>query len=127
MAEKPLPKTGIKRIYNAFFYSLSGFKLAYRDEAAFRQELILVLILSPLCLILTLPVWLKFMILFSHVLLLIVELLNTAIESIVDIASPEFNPEAKKAKDTGSSAVLLCLLMTAALWCYGLYLLLFPA
>ena len=59
MSEKPQPTTGLERIYKAFFYSLSGFKLAFRDEAAFRQELVLVLVLSPLCLVLTLPVWLK--------------------------------------------------------------------
>ena len=122
MSEKPQPTTGLVRIYRAFYYSLSGFKLAFREEAAFRQELCLVLILTPLCLILTLPIWLKSMILFSHVLILIVELLNTAIESIVDLASPQFHSDAKKAKDTGSSAVLLCLLLTAVLWCYAIYM-----
>ena len=124
MPEKPRPVTGLMRIWNALFYSISGFRLAFREEAAFRQEFVLVLVLSPLCLILSLPVWLKIMILASHVLILIVELLNTAIESIVDKASPEFHPDAKKAKDTGSSAVLLSLLLTGALWCYAIYLLL---
>ncbi len=124
MSEKPLPEKGLKRICKAFFYSLSGFKLAFCDEAAFRQELLLVIILSPLCLFLSIPVWLKVMILSSHVLILIVELLNTAVESVVDKASPEFHLDAKKAKDTGSSAVLLTLVLTGGLWVYAIYLVL---
>ena len=124
MPDKPVPASGLIRVWRAFFYSLSGLRLAFRDEAAFRQELALVVVLSLLCLALSLPVWLKVVMLFSHMLLLIVELLNTAIESIVDMASPEFHPDAKKAKDTGSSAVLLCLLLTGTLWCYAIYLLL---
>jgi len=123
MSEKPKPAKGLQRIRKAFFYSLSGFKLAFADEAAFRQELLLVFVLTPLCLILDLPVWLKAIILFSHILILIVELLNTAVESIVDKASPEFHLDAKKAKDTGSSAVLLSLALTTGLWIYAVYLL----
>ena len=124
MSEKPQPAVGLERIYKAFTYSLSGFRLAFRDEAAFRQELALVLVLTVVCLILSLPDWLKIMILMSHVIILIVELLNTAIESIVDKASPEFHPDAKKAKDAGSCAVLLSLILTGILWFYAVYLLL---
>lgn len=118
--EKPQPVTGISRIWRALFYSLSGFRLAFRDEAAFRQELLLVSVLTIACLLLPLESWLKVMILTSHVVVLIVELLNTAVESIVDMASPEFHPDAKKAKDTGSSAVLLALLLTGGLWIYAI-------
>lgn len=118
--EKPQPVTGISRIWKALFYSLSGFRLAFRDEAAFRQELLLVSVLTIACLLLPLELWLKAMILVSHALVLIVELLNTAVESIVDMASPEFHPDAKKAKDTGSSAVLLALLLTGGLWIYAI-------
>ena len=123
MSEKPKPAIGLERVWKAFFYSISGFKLAFKDEAAFRQELLLVLVLSSLCLFLPLPIWLKALILFSHVLILIVELLNTAVESIVDMVSPEFHLDAKKAKDTGSSAVLLALMLTGGLWIYAIYLL----
>ena len=123
MSEKPTPALGLERIYKALGYSLSGLKLAFRGEAAFRQELALVMVLSTICVILAVPVWLKVLILSSHVLVLIVELLNTAIESIVDLASPEFHADAKKAKDTGSCAVLFSLLLTGALWCYAIYLL----
>ena len=118
---KPVPATGILRVWKAFFYSMSGFKLALREEAAFRQELLLVAILTPLCLFLPLEAWLKVVIISSHVVVLITELLNTAVESIVDMASPEFHPEAKKAKDTGSSAVLLSLFLTGGLWIYAIY------
>ena len=118
---KPVPATGILRVWKALFYSISGFKLAFREEAAFRQELLLVAILTPLCLVLPLEAWLKVVIIFSHVVVLITELLNTAVESIVDKASPEFHPDAKKAKDTGSSAVLLSLFLTAGLWIYAVY------
>lgn len=118
--EKPQPVTGISRIWRALFYSLSGLRLAFRDEAAFRQELLLVSVLTIACLLLPLEHWLKVMILTSHVVVLIVELLNTAVESIVDMASPEFHPDAKKAKDTGSSAVLLALLSAGGLWIYAI-------
>ena len=118
---KPVPATGLLRVWKAFFYSISGFKLAFRDEAAFRQELLLVVILTPLCLFLPLEAWLKVTIIFSHVVVLITELLNTAVESIVDKASPEFHHDAKKAKDTGSSAVLLSLFLTGGLWIYAVY------
>lgn len=119
--EKPKPETGLLRIWKALFYSLSGFKLAFRDEAAFRQELLLVVILTPLCLYLPLEHWLKAAIICAHVLVLIVELLNTAVESVVDKASPEFHHDAKKAKDTGSSAVLLSLFMVGGLWMYAVW------
>lgn len=122
--EKPGSATGLLRIWRAFFYSLSGFRLAFRDEAAFRQELLLVGLLSALCLYLPLAHWLKVVILFSHVIVLIVELLNTTVETIVDKVSPEFSLEAKKAKDTGSSAVLLSLVLSVGIWGYAIYSLL---
>jgi diacylglycerol kinase (ATP) len=119
--EKPAPATGISRIWKAFFYSISGFRLAFRDESAFRQELLLVIVLSGLCLFLPFEPWIKVILIFSHVIVLIAELLNTAVEAIVDMASPGFHPDAKKAKDTGSSAVLLSLVLSGGLWCYALW------
>lgn len=123
--EKPIRVTGLTRVWKAFFYSISGLKLALRDEAAFRQELFLVLIMSGICLYLPLAPWLTVTILFSHALVLIVELLNTAVESIVDLASPEFHDGAKKAKDTASAAVLLSLVLGSSLWFYALVSLLY--
>jgi len=119
--DKPKTETGLLRIWKAFFYSLSGFKLAFRDEAAFRQELLLAAVLTPLCLYLPLEHWIKVAIICSHVLVLIVELLNTAVESVVDRVSPEYHHDAKKAKDTGSSAVLLSLFLTSGLWVYAIW------
>lgn len=120
---KTIPKraAGIARIYNAFFYSLSGLRKAYADEAAFRQELWLAIALTGLCLILPLESWLRIILVLSHVLVLITELLNTAVEAVVNKASPEYHEEAKKAKDTGSSAVLLSLFLAFGLWGYALW------
>ena len=118
-SKKPKPQVGLKRVWNAFFYSLSGFKLAFRDEAAFRQELLLTAVLTVVCLILPFEPVLKIILISSHVFILVVELINTAVESIVDLASPEFHLDAKKAKDTGSSAVLLSLILSAGIWIYA--------
>ena len=115
----PAPTQGIKRVWKALFYSSSGFQQAYRDEAAFRQELFLVVILTVLCVVLPLEAWLKVSIMMSHGLVLITELLNTAIEAIVDKASPEFSEDAKKAKDTASAAVLLSLILSGGIWLYA--------
>lgn len=117
----PRRATGLKRIYKAFFYSLSGLKLAYKDEAAFRQELLLAAVLTVLCLVLPLESWLRIALVSSHALVLITELLNTAVEAVVNKVSPEYNEDAKKAKDTGSSAVLIALSLAAGLWCYALW------
>ena len=122
--EKPEPVTGMLRIWKALFYSISGFKLAFRDEAAIRQELLLVSVLTIASFVLPLEPWLRVAILFSHVIVLIAELLNTAVESIVDRASPEFHQDAKKAKDTGAGAVLLSLLMSGGIWVYAIFTLL---
>jgi len=115
----PAPAQGIKRVWKALFYSLSGLQLAYRGEAAFRQELYLVVILTAVCIVLPLEAWLKVSIMVSHGLVLITELLNTAIEAIVDRVSPEFSEDAKKAKDTASAAVLLSLILSGGIWLYA--------
>ena len=114
-------ETGLSRIWKALFYSLSGFMSAFRDEAAFRQELLLVIVLTLICLYLPFETGIRAMLICSHVIVLIVELLNTAIESVVDRASPEFHPDAKKAKDTASAAVLLSLVLSGGLWCYAIW------
>ena len=119
--KKPEPAKGLSRIWRAFFYSLSGFRLAFRDEAAFRQELVLVVVLTALCFYLPLEPWIRVMLIICHFIVLIAELLNTAVESVLDRASPEFHLDAKKAKDTASSAVLLSLILAGGLWCYALW------
>ena len=81
----------------------------------FVRNYFLVVILTVVCILLPLEAWLKVSIMLSHGLVLITELLNTAIEAIVDKASPEFSEDAKKAKDTASAAVLLSLILS---WWY---------
>lgn len=109
-------KTGLVRVWSALFYSFDGLKAAYRHEDAFRQELLLAAFLLPL------GVWLgasgveKALLSGVVLLVLIVELLNSGIEAIVDKASPETHELAKQAKDMGSAAVLISLTLAALVW-----------
>lgn len=109
-------KTGLRRVWNAFNYSLDGLKAAYLCEDAFRQETWLALLLIPLAL--WLPVgWLATGLLIASVLLvLVVELLNSAIEAVVDRVSLENHRLAKRAKDIGSAAVLVSLFLVFVVW-----------
>jgi diacylglycerol kinase (ATP) len=109
-------KTGWKRIGCAWAYSLDGLRTAVRHEAAFRQELLLAVLLVPTALLLEVGATGKALMIASVVLVLIIELLNSAIESAVDHASLERHPLAKRAKDMGSAAVLLALLNAMAVW-----------
>jgi len=109
-------KTGLKRVWNAFFYSLEGFGAAWKHEDAFRQESLLALVLIPLALFLTdLPLERALMIA-SVLLVLIVELVNSAIEATVDRISLENHALAKRAKDIGSAAVLISLINVLVIW-----------
>jgi diacylglycerol kinase (ATP) len=109
-------KRGLQRVFNALHYSLDGLAAAWKGEDAFRQEVLLAALMAPLAFLIGFTVLERLMLLGSLVLVLIVEILNTAIESVVDRHSFEINPLAKRAKDLGSAAVLLALLMTAAVW-----------
>lgn len=106
----------IARIVNAFKYSLNGFSAAFRHEAAFRQELVFVI--PALCVSWFLPVTAveKVLLLASVLLVLIVELLNSAVEAVVDRVSEERHPLSGRAKDFGSAAVLLSLCVMFATW-----------
>ena len=114
-------KTGLRRLINATGYSFSGLAEATRHEDAFRQELVLVAILIPV------GVWLgptgiaKALLVGSLIVVLIVELLNSAIEATVDRISLENHPLAKRAKDVGSAAVMLALLNAAVVWMLVLF------
>ena len=114
-------KTGLVRLWNAFGYSLAGFRAAYKHEDAFRQEVLLATILIPLALWLPVTHLGKAMMIASVLLVIIVELLNSAIEATVDRISLENHDLAKRAKDIGSSAVLVSLVNVFAVW--GLLLL----
>ena len=109
-------KTGLRRVWNAFNYSISGLKAAYLCEDAFRQEVWLALLLIPAAFVLPVP-WLGRGLMIAGVLLvLVVELLNSAIEAVVDRVSLENHRLAKRAKDIGSAAVLVSLLMLLIIW-----------
>lgn len=114
-------KSGVKRIFSAFFYSLEGLQAAWRQEHAFRQELILVVIGTIIALSLPVSAFEKLMMIAVLVLMLIVELLNSAIEAVVDRVSLERHELSKNAKDFGSAAVLLTFLMAVATWAVILF------
>ena len=102
-------------------YSAAGLRAAWRDEAAFRQELAVCALLAPLALWLPLPPTERLMLIGCLVLVLVAELLNSAIEAAVDRTGTERHPLSKKAKDLGSAAVMLALLLAAATWCVLLW------
>lgn len=109
-------KTGLRRLINAAGYSADGLKAAYRHEDAFRQEIHLTLILIPLAL------WLgdtgieRALMIVSVLLVLIVELLNSAVEAAVDRISLDRHHLIKRAKDMGSAAVLIALIQVVVVW-----------
>jgi diacylglycerol kinase (ATP) len=109
-------KTGLRRLWNAFGYSLAGFRAAYKHEDAFRQEVLLAALLIPLALWLPATHMGKALMIASVLLVLMIELLNSAIEATVDRISLENHDLAKRAKDIGSSAVLVSLLNVAVTW-----------
>lgn len=109
-------KTGLRRVWNAFNYSIAGLKAAYLCEDAFRQEVWLAVVLIPTALLLPVP-WIGRGLMIATVLLvLLVELLNSAIEAVVDRVSLENHRLAKRAKDIGSAAVLVSLLTVIVVW-----------
>ncbi|WP_018987611.1 diacylglycerol kinase [Methylophilus methylotrophus] len=109
-------KTGVRRLINAFGYSMDGFKAAYQHEDAFRQEVWLSLVLIPLAFYLEAEALHRILMVGSVLLVMIVELLNSAVEAVVDRVSIERHALAKRAKDIGSAAVLLALINLCVIW-----------
>ena len=109
-------KTGLVRIWNALSYSLAGLRAAYRHEDAFRQELWLAAVLIPLALFLPASGLGKALMIASVLLVIIVELFNSAIEAAVDRISLDQHRLSKRAKDIGSAAVLVALLNVLIVW-----------
>lgn len=109
-------KTGFSRLVNAFGYSIDGFKAAYKHEDAFRQEVFLAIVLVPLGLYLGKTGVEKALLVAVVLLVLIVELFNSAIEAAVDHTSLERHLLAKRAKDIGSAAVFVALTIAAGVW-----------
>ncbi len=114
-------RTGLDRILHATGYSFAGMVAAFRHESAFRQETLLAVVLVPLAFWLGRS-WVEVALLAGSVLLvLIVELLNSAVEATVDRISFELHDLAKRAKDFGSAAVFLALALCGTIWAAALW------
>ena len=109
-------KQGLVRLFNALGYSRDGLCAAWKNEAAFREEVLLAVVAIPLAIFLGHSGIERALLIGSIVLILIVEILNSGLEAIVDKASPEKHELAKQAKDMGSAAVLLSLINAAVVW-----------
>jgi diacylglycerol kinase (ATP) len=109
-------KTGVRRLLNALRWSLHGIGSALRHEAAFRELVVLAAILVPVALLTSVGRTAKALMIASVLLTLVVELLNAAVEAVVDRVSLENHPLAKRAKDIGSAAVFLSVVNLAAVW-----------
>jgi diacylglycerol kinase (ATP) len=113
-------KTGLRRLINAFAYSMAGFRAAFKYEDAFRQEVLLAAVLIPVALWLPVTNITKTLMISSVLLVIIIELVNSAIEATVDRISLENHELAKRAKDIGSAAVLVSLVNVVIVWILAL-------
>jgi diacylglycerol kinase (ATP) len=109
-------KRGFTRLWNALFYSLDGLSAAFRHEDAFRQEVLMALILIPIAVHAPASGAGRALMVASVLLVLVVELLNSAIEAVTDRISLEDHVLAKRAKDMGSAAVMVALINVPAVW-----------
>jgi len=109
-------RTGLPRLIKAAGYSISGLTAALRHEDAFRQEVVVAAILIPLALLVDVAGTAKALMIASMLLVLVVELLNSAIETAVDRVSLEHHELSGRAKDIGSAAVFLSIVNVAAVW-----------
>jgi diacylglycerol kinase (ATP) len=108
--------TGLRRVVNATFFSLAGLKTAWQTEAAFRQECLLAAVLIPAGLWLGQNAVQRALLIGSCLLVLIVELLNTAVEYVVDRVGMDHHVLSGQAKDVGSAAVFMSLALTLVIW-----------
>jgi len=113
-------KRGLIHILHAVRYSLDGMRAAFITETAFRQEILITFISIPLALIIPISFLFKAFLIVSTIFVLITELLNSAIESIVTILSKGYHPLAKRAKDMGSAAVMLSIINLSVVWLFAL-------
>ena len=109
-------KGGFKRIIAAFVNSIDGFQAAWRSEYAFRQEVIVVLIGTGVALLLPVSSFQKVLLISVLLLVLLVEIINSAIEAVVDRISLDRHPLSKRAKDMGSAAVALSIMIAVMAW-----------
>jgi diacylglycerol kinase (ATP) len=124
MNKKPATKKGFIRIWNAFLFSLNGLRLAITQETSFKQEIGIYIVLLFVLFFLPLPFIFKCLLFFANTIVLIVEIINSAIESIVDMTSPDYHVLAGKGKDFGSAAVFISIVLAIILWLSAIYMML---
>jgi len=113
---KPENNHGLKRIFRATGFSMQGLRLAWVHEAAFRQELMLAIIMLPIALIVDITTVERLFLILTLFIVLIVELLNSAIEAVVDRIGDEIHPLSGQAKDVASAAVFMSLALCGITW-----------
>ena len=117
IAESPHKgQRGLRRLWNDFLYSLSGLRLAFRHESAFRQEVAVAVVLIPVACVLPVTTLERVLLVCSVLLVLVVELLNSSVEAAVDRIGFDTHRLSKRAKDLGSAAVLMTLAALALVW-----------
>ncbi len=109
-------KTGVTRIIHACGYSMQGIRAAFEYEAAFRQEMLLAIILIPLAFFITQDTVKLILLITTPLLVLVVEILNSAIEAVVDRFGEEHHELSGRAKDMGSAAVFISLVIVVVVW-----------
>lgn len=109
-------KIGIIHIWKSLFYSINGLYSTFKNEIAFRIELVMALVLIPIAMLLKINLTEKLILVFVVLLVIIVELINTAIESAIDRISFDNHDLSKRAKDAGSAAVLISLIILIINW-----------
>jgi len=121
MNQKPATKKGFIRIWNAFIYSLNGLRIAITQETSFKQEIGIYIVLLFVLFFLPLSFVFKCLLFFANTIVLIVEIINSAIESIVDMTSPDYHDLARNGKDLGSAAVFISMVLAIILWLCAIY------
>lgn len=122
---KPENNHGLKRVFRATGFSMQGLKSAWKNEAAFRQETVLACLMLPIALLLNISSTERILLIMTVLIVLIVELLNSAIEAVVDRVGDEIHPLSGQAKDIASAAVFLSLILCAITWGIVIWPLLF--
>ena len=112
---------GLTRAIHAAKNSWHGLIFAYQEESALRQELVLLLVLSPIAILLPVGLFEKALMICSLIMVLVIELLNSSVEAAIDRISFEHHDLSKRAKDFGSAAVMLALLIAFVIWAAVLY------
>jgi diacylglycerol kinase (ATP) len=122
---KPENNHGLKRVFRATGFSMKGLMSAWKNEAAFRQETVLACIMLPIVLLINISTPERILLIMTVLIVLIVELLNSAIEAVVDRIGDEIHPLSGQAKDIASAAVFISLVLCALTWSIIIWPLLF--